>query len=313
MSPNPVIELDKSSKYVDEFKDLPGIPSFIQNMVKTTSANDDVSSNAEVRYGIEFTNTEKGDLIKFLDSTKTLDSVMKASNSIQVSCLSKLLPDIWLNEDVINAYIELLLRRPVMKDKVVLRTHFYACLTLRWEETTKSDGDLSNIKWYRSGDNLIEKFGDFLNLDTIFIPCGLGIHWILVLVCMKTKEICYIDSLWSDTVQHKKTFKHALSDLILPALTFLANEYFKSKNIDDNSKEEYDFLQWPRTVIDTVKQVDGNDCGVHLCMNIDFLSDNFNPYTSYEKANINKQDLSDLMDHFRLKIAVDLIRGYIDY
>lgn len=92
---------------------------------------------------------------------------------------STLRPGCWLNDEVMNAYLEILRRRGGRC--TVLGTHFYSTI-----ETTNGYNVDAAARQARSIDH---------GAMRLLVPVHLGAHWVLVLVDIAAECVLYYDSL----------------------------------------------------------------------------------------------------------------------
>eukprot|EP01135_Chromosphaera_perkinsii_P011954 Nk52_evm7s2542 gene=Nk52_evmTU7s2542 len=156
----------------------------------------------------------------------------------------------WLNDEVINFYMQLLtLRTDKSHEKggagnlpsaYFHNTFFYETLSQKGYDKVK--------RWTRRV-NLFEK-------DIVIVPVHLQMHWCLAVIYIQEKRIEYFDSLGGSNA---KCFK-------------LLKEYL-SKESEDKLKKKLDTSDWKcvrRT--DIPAQHNGSDCGVFMCKFADYVS-----------------------------------------
>jgi len=162
-------------------------------------------------------------------------------------------------------------------------------------------------------------------IDYLLVPCGLGDHWVLAILDLKNNKMFLLDS------AHEKDRSPSLCEKIgreylIPFFTFLlltrtegSSEQLKSKyNINLDEPWTYKSLKVPR-------QLNGLDCGVFVCMFADFCADAHDPMKLQQQAffggdetiesflNNDTTMLQANIDYFRLKIAIDILRGDLGY
>ena len=87
----------------------------------------------------------------------------------------------WLNDEVINYYISMLVERSKNTD-----TRTYAFTTFFYPKLAK-DGYSTLRRWTRKV--------DLFAFDLVLVPIHLGHHWTLAIIDFKCKEIRYYDSM----------------------------------------------------------------------------------------------------------------------
>ncbi|PVD30722.1 hypothetical protein C0Q70_09997 [Pomacea canaliculata] len=143
----------------------------------------------------------------------------------------------WLNDEVINFYMNLLMERGQQQGfpKVyAFNTFFYPKLT--------SGGHAAVKRWTRRIDIFSHHY--------LIMPVHLGVHWCLCVVFMKDKKICYYDSMGGNNDQCLNAVRQYLYD-----------ESKEKRNV------ELDLSEWTTEIIkDIPQQMNGSDCGMFSCM-----------------------------------------------
>lgn len=151
----------------------------------------------------------------------------------------------WLNDEVINFYMNLLIERG-KKNKYqpvyAFNTFFYPRL--------QSSGFSAVKRWTRKVDL-------FAN-DIIIIPVHLGVHWCMSAINFKKKTICYYDSMGGN------------NDVCLQLLW----NYLGSEKMD-KKKQPFDYDGWKTENVKRIpQQMNGSDCGVFSCTYAEFICRN---------------------------------------
>ncbi|PIC39371.1 hypothetical protein B9Z55_011081 [Caenorhabditis nigoni] len=143
----------------------------------------------------------------------------------------------WLNDNIINFYLQLICDRSTNDSKYpktyAFNTFFYT--------NVQTKGYASVKRWTRKV--------DIFSHDILLIPVHLGMHWCMAVVDIPEKKIEFYDSLYDGNTQ------------VLPALkSYLASESM------DKKKQAFDFSGWTiRQMEDIPRQQNGSDCGVFSC------------------------------------------------
>ncbi|XP_036063198.1 sentrin-specific protease 2-like [Onychomys torridus] len=151
----------------------------------------------------------------------------------------------WLNDEVINFYMNLLVERNNKKGYPavhVFNTFFYPKL--------KHGGYCSVKRWTR-GIKLFEK-------EIVLVPIHQKVHWSLIVIDLRKKSIVYFDSMGQTGQSICETI-----------FEYLQNESKTQRNI------ELDPLQWKRysmTSKEIPQQLNGSDCGIFTCKYADYIS-----------------------------------------
>lgn len=161
----------------------------------------------------------------------------------------------WLDDDIINSYIVCLQRRDMdmcdgdseRKPSHFFNTHFYSKLTN--PEFTYSDIK----KW---GEKC--KGSNIFGLKYLVVPINIGNrHWTCAIVFMEEHKIVYYDSL--------PTGDHG-NELMKPIIEYLRDE------CQDKLGRDFDASQWTLESGNTPQQTNTSDCGVFVCMIMDFIT-----------------------------------------
>jgi len=149
----------------------------------------------------------------------------------------------WLNDEVINFYMGMIVKRSEGPDypKVwAFSTFFYPKLI---------DGGHASVKRW-------SKKVDLFSCSLIFVPVHLGMHWCLAVVDMDTKEINYYDSMGGN------------NNRCLDALKKYLNEEHKAKK-----GSPLEMSEWHTNLKkDIPQQMNGSDCGMFACKFSEYLS-----------------------------------------
>ncbi|KAK6640415.1 hypothetical protein RUM44_012109 [Polyplax serrata] len=174
----------------------------------------------------------------------------------------------WLNDEVINFYMNLIMSRN-MKDKSLPKV--YAFNTFFYTKLF-TNGYQSLRRW--------TKQVDIFSHDMILVPIHLGMHWCMSVIDFRSKFIKYYDSVG------------APNDVCLDQLLL----YLKSESLDKKEKE-FNTDGWTKAnVEDTPQQMNGSDCGVFSCMFAEHLA---------RDAQISFTQ--DNMPYFRRKMILEIL------
>lgn len=177
----------------------------------------------------------------------------------------------WLNDEVINFYMNLLIARGGKNDfpRVhAMNTFFYPKLL--------SGGHSSLKRWTRKVDVFAQ--------DLIVVPIHLGIHWCMAIIDFRAKSIRYYDSMGG------------CNNKCLTSLRC----YLEAESLD-KKKEVFDTRKW-RLINekDIPQQMNGSDCGVFSCMFAEFICAN-------RKITFTQDD----MGYFRKKMVYEILTSKI--
>jgi len=223
----------------------------------------------------------------------------------------------WLNDEVINFYMLLLQAR---SDRHVeesdrprqLKSHFFNSFFMA---KILEDGKIYNYKYANVERWTLTAKLNIFDLDKIFFPINIcNNHWTLLVVFMQLKQIHYYDSMRGRGKKYCEAIWKWISD---EAKTRGRGEDRKEWRLVDffNEEEVKTFLfktgneaifDAKYTEHDTYvpQQDNGHDCGMFVCMNADFVSDDIPLLGAFSQGH---------MEHFRLKVGTDILRGSINY
>ncbi|CAN8231921.1 unnamed protein product [Cochlearia groenlandica] len=208
---------------------------------------------------------------------KVLATHENSNIDITGEVLQCLAPTSWLNDEVINVYLELLKARETREPKKYLKCHFFN--TFFYKKLVGDSG--YNYKAVRRW-TTHKKIGyALIDCDMIFVPVHRGVHWTLAVINNRDRKFMYLDSL------------NGVDPMILNAL---------SKYLGDEAKEKsgknIDVSSWDMEFVeDLPQQQNGYDCGVFMLKYIDFFSRGLELCFSQEH-----------MPYFRLRTAKEILR-----
>ncbi|XP_039903852.1 sentrin-specific protease 1 [Simochromis diagramma] len=175
----------------------------------------------------------------------------------------------WLNDEVINFYMNLLVERSKdsnMPTVNTFNTFFYPKL--------RSSGYSAVRRW--------TKKMDIFSKDILLVPVHLGVHWCLSVVDFRKKSIMYFDSMGGN------------NDKACEILF----EYLQQESKDKKGKE-LDTSGWilhSKTRNEIPQQMNGSDCGMFTCKYADYITKD-KPITFTQKH----------MPYFRKRIVWEIV------
>ncbi|KAK2587392.1 hypothetical protein KPH14_003107 [Odynerus spinipes] len=174
----------------------------------------------------------------------------------------------WLNDEVINFYMNLLISRGTGDNfpKVhAMNTFFYPKLL--------SGGHASLKRWTRKIDIFAQ--------DIVVVPVHLGIHWCMSIIDFRDKSIRYYDSMGGSN----------------PKCLSALRQYLEEESMD-KKKKSFDTSDWKlESEKDIPQQMNGSDCGVFSCMFAEYICAN-------RKITFSQED----MPYFRNKMAYEILK-----
>lgn len=177
----------------------------------------------------------------------------------------------WLNDEVINFYMNLLIARGNGSNDKYPRVH--AMNTFFYPKLING-GHASLKRWTRK----IDVFAQ----DILVVPIHLGIHWCMSIVDFRDKSIRYFDSMGGSN----------------PKCLAALRQYLEDESMD-KKKKPFDTNDWKLISMKNIpQQMNGSDCGVFSCMFAEFLS-------ADKKVTFTQQD----MPYFRNKMVYEILKA----
>eukprot|EP00250_Pteridium_aquilinum_P004265 c14489_g1_i1 orf=871-2745(-) len=169
------------------------------------------------------------------------------------AALQCLKPGAWLNDEVINLYMELLKERECREQKDYLKCHFFNTFFFnKLYKDTRSYNFKAVRRWTTQ-----RKLGySLLECDKIFVPIHKEIHWCLAVINVRERKIQYLDSLKGE------------DENALQVLAKYIEDEAKDKGTENVDTSLWD-LDCPK---DIPEQMNGCDCGMFMVKYADFLS-----------------------------------------
>ena len=229
------------------------------------------------------------DLLLYSSPEKLI--IDKFNTSLKGKDLCTLRDGTWLNDEVINFYMQLLQQRNEAQcgqNKKKLPSYFLNSFFL----TKLLDG--TGIYTYANVRRWTKKF-DVFSADKIFFPINVSnTHWTLAVVHMHDQRIQYYDSMGGKGTKY------------LDALLRWVQDEHEDKKAKLGSGGQFDATRWRRVgtiQATTPQQRNGVDCGVFCILFADFLSDNLD-LSSFQQKDISM---------FRRKVAHFIVNGELSY
>ncbi|KQK04269.1 hypothetical protein BRADI_2g12720v3 [Brachypodium distachyon] len=179
-------------------------------------------------------------------------SVHEASNIVITREILQCLNDKeWLNDEVINLYLELLKERELREPNKFLKCHFFN--TFFYKKLINGGYDYKSVRRWTTK----RKLGyNLIDCDKIFVPIHKDVHWCLAVINIKEKKFQYLDS---------------LGYMDMKALRILAK--YLVDEVKDKSGKQIDVHAWKQEGVQNLPlQENGWDCGMFMLKYIDFYS-----------------------------------------
>ncbi|XP_018497652.1 sentrin-specific protease 1-like [Galendromus occidentalis] len=178
----------------------------------------------------------------------------------------------WLNDAIINVYLNLIVNRSKEAQKLPKVYAFNTFFLTRYIEM----GYSAVRRWTRRDDIFAH--------DILLVPVHLGMHWCMAIVDLRVKQIKYMDSMGGR------------NDACLATLL----EYL-SQEMSDKKNSQLDAGQWLLTNIQNLpQQQNGSDCGMFALKYADFAAKD-------AEINFTQND----MPYFRRRMMFEILRSSI--
>lgn len=184
---------------------------------------------------------------------KVLVTHENSNITITGEVLQCLKPRAWLNDEVINVYLELLKEREKKEPKKFLKCHFFNTFFYKKLVSGRTGYDYKSVRRWTTQ----RKLGySLLECDKIFIPVHKEIHWCLAVINKKEEKFQYLDSLGGVDKQVMRVLAKYIVD-----------------EAKDKNGEDIDVTSWKQEfVTELPNQENGFDCGVFMIKYADFYS-----------------------------------------
>lgn len=178
----------------------------------------------------------------------------------------------WLNDEIINFYLAMIVARSKENDNwpnvYTMNTFFL--------KKIQQQGYSMVRRWTRKV--------DIFSYDIIFVPVHLDVHWCLAVINLKKKGVYFYDSMGSDK-----------TDILKTLLNYLEDEHKdKKKSPFDTSGFEIE------NVKDIPRQMNGSDCGMFTLKYSEYLSRN-------ASITFTQED----MPYFRSRLVYEIVTNKI--
>ncbi|KAK3160823.1 hypothetical protein QOZ80_1BG0065300 [Eleusine coracana subsp. coracana] len=181
-------------------------------------------------------------------------AVHEASNIVITREILQCLNDKeWLNDEVINLYLDLLKEREQREPSKFLKCHFFN--TFFYKKLSSGGYDYKAVRRWTTK----RKLGySLMECEKIFVPIHKEVHWCLAVINIRDKKFQYLDSLGS---------------MDMKVLTNLAR--YLVDEVKDKTGQQIDALSWKQEGVQNLPlQENGWDCGMFMLKYIDFFSRN---------------------------------------
>ncbi|XP_023549234.1 ubiquitin-like-specific protease ESD4 [Cucurbita pepo subsp. pepo] len=225
------------------------------------------------------TKEEEAQVERALSTNRRRVLVTHENSNIEITgeTLQCLRPAAWLNDEVINLYLELLKERERREPEKYLKCHFFS--TFFYKKLNGRNGyDYGSVRKWTNPKKL--KY-ELIDCDKIFVPIHREIHWCLAVINKKEKKFQYLDSL------------KGMDSRVLKTLA----RYFVDE-VKNKSGKDIDVSSWAQEFVeDLPEQENGFDCGMFMIKYADFYSRGLNLCFKQEH-----------MPYFRRRTAKEILK-----
>lgn len=216
----------------------------------------------------------------------------------------RLNPGVWLNDEIMNGYVSLINKRCRSTETGDRRTCFAFYTTFY---TMLTDMNRLGTYNFRKLQRIVEKQKvNLRTLKTILIPINLtDSHWLLMSLDLTENIFYIIDSMGSS----KQSAEHYVN-----VVRQFLQEYFHATKSESKSTIRKSFqpaafddnlANWKIvTPKDVTRQINGSDCGMHTCINMELLSRG-----PSDHALLNYPMDPDISMQTRKKMQIELLIG----
>ncbi|KAH7513368.1 hypothetical protein FEM48_Zijuj12G0192700 [Ziziphus jujuba var. spinosa] len=237
------------------------------------------SEDASREAFIPLTEEEEAEVERALYANRRNVLVAHENSNIEITgeVLQCLRPGAWLNDEVINLYLELLKEREKRDPQKFLKCHFFN--TFFYKKLISGNGyDYKSVRRWTTQRKL--GYG-LIECDKIFVPVHKEIHWCLAIINKKDKKFQYLDSLRGKDTRVMK---------------ILARYYVDE--VKEKSGKDINVSSWKQEYVeDLPEQENGFDCGMFMIKYADFYSRGLGLCFNQEH-----------MPYFRLRTAKEILR-----
>ena len=187
----------------------------------------------------------------------------------------------WLNDEIINFYLQMIVERNKNADK-----EKYPNIPDNWAKVYAMN-TFFLPKLRTTGYSAIKSWTqkvDIFSFDKILVPVHLDVHWCLAVIDLKKKGVYFYDSMGSDK-----------TDILKKLLEYLKQEHM------DKKKSEFDTSGFKlQNVKDIPRQMNGSDCGMFTLKYAEYLSRN-------ASITFTQED----MPYFRRRIVYEIVNNKV--
>ncbi|PKI65095.1 ubiquitin-like-specific protease ESD4 [Punica granatum] len=204
---------------------------------------------------VPLTDEEEAKVRQALSCNRRNVLVTHQNSGIEITgeVLQCLRPRAWLNDEVINLYLELLKERERREPKKFLKCHFFNTFFYKKLACGKDGYDYKSVRRWTTQ----RKLGySLIDCDKIFVPIHQEVHWCLAIINKKEQKFQYLDSLGGRD-----------SRVLGVLARYIVDE------VKDKNGKNVDVQSWKLEYVDDLpEQENSYDCGMFMIKYADFYS-----------------------------------------
>ena len=169
----------------------------------------------------------------------------------------------WLNDEIINFYMQMIVTRAAesqgrLPATYAFNTFFYTRLVEKGFTAVK--------RW--------TKKVDLFSHSVLLVPVHLGMHWCLAVVDVERKEIAYYDSMGGNNkVRQTNMFINDRIIISTSQACVKALASYLEEEHQDKKKAPLDTSDWSKVIAKEIpQQMNGSDCGMFTCKFAEYKS-----------------------------------------
>ncbi|KAH6769695.1 hypothetical protein C2S52_014498 [Perilla frutescens var. hirtella] len=250
-------------------------------LLRPTKIEEPIKKDVAEECFVPLTDEEKTEVSRSLSNSQRRKVLVSHANScidITGELLQCLKPGAWLNDEVINLYLELLKEREKREPQKFLKCHFFNTFFYKKLNSGQGGYNFQSVRRWTTQ----RKLGySLLECDKIFVPIHKEVHWCLAVINKKDEKFQYLDSLGG-------VDNHVLNVLA----KYLVDE------AKDKCGTDLNVSSWEKEfVTELPEQLNGFDCGMFMIKYADFYS-----------RDIGLCFSQDNMPYFRQRTAKEILK-----
>ena len=252
---------------------------FIDTNFEYDEPDESIFNDVELRVKADkypkITTNMHNDIVNALKSED--DKIISAHNiNITKRDLYGLTGQNWLNDHVIEFYLQMIAARSLSPEYMELRMPRIHCMSTYFFLKLIMQGYDDLERWTKNV--------DIFSFDILLVPIHMDMHWCIAIIDFRAPGVFYYDSMGGHNMP-------ALSAI----LAYLKAEHFNKKGF------ELDLRSFAKEVVtECPQQQNGSDCGIFACKVADYLSRD-------TQLSFDQEDMA----YFRKRMIWEIIRNQL--